>query len=88
MNGGVVHALQGLSQSEIAAAIAGFHYFGLTEASRVLEQLPDDSDETEGRLNQMYWAAVPSDETLAHAFRVKLISTPEAFASLDSGAHA
>jgi hypothetical protein len=88
MNGGVVHAMECLSQSEIAAAIAGFNYFGLTEASGVFEQLPDDSEETEERLNQMYWAAVPSDETLAHAFRVKLISSPEAFAPTDSGAHA
>lgn len=88
MNGGVVHALQCLSQAEIVAAIAGFNYFGLTEASRVFEQLPDDSEETEERLNQMYWAAVPSDETLAHAFRVKLLSSPEAFAPTDSGAHA
>ena len=88
MNGGVVHALECLSQSEIAAAVAGFNYFGLTDASRVFEQLPDDSEETEERFNQMYWSAVPSDETLAHAFRVKLLSTPEAFAPTDSGAHA
>ena len=88
MNGGVVHAMECLSQSEIAAAVAGFNFFGLTEASRVFEQITDDSEATEERLNQMYWAAVPSDETLAHAFRVKLISTPEAFCPTDSGAHA
>jgi hypothetical protein len=88
MNGGVVHAMECLSQSEITAAIAGFNYFGLTEASHAFEQLPDDSDETEERLNRMYWAAVPGDETLLNAFRIKLISNPEAFAPTDSGAHA
>ena len=77
-----------LSPAEIAAAIVGFNYFGLTQASRVFEQFPDESEVTDERLDQMYWAAVPSDETLAHAFRVKLVSTPEAFAPTDSGAHA
>jgi len=43
-----------LSQSEISAAIAGFNYFGLTEASTVLSQEPDDSEGTEVRLNRMY----------------------------------
>ena len=88
MNGGVVHALECLSQPEIAAAVAGFNYFGLAAAASVFEQLPDDTEETEERLNQLYWAAVPSDETLAHAFRVKLLAAPEAFAPTDSGAHA
>ena len=88
MNGGVVHALECLSEAEIAAAVSGYNYFGLTDASRVFEQVPGDSEEIEERLNQMYWAAVPSDETLVHSFRAKLLSTPEAFAPTDSGAHA
>lgn len=87
MNGGVVHAMGCLSKSELAAAIAGFNYFGLTAASRVFEQAPDDSEETEERLNRMYWQAVPSDETLAHAFRIKLVASPDAFAPVVSGAH-
>ena len=88
MNGGVVHALECLSQPEIAAAVAGFNYFGLAEAARVFEQVTDDSEETEERLDQLYRTAVPSDETLAHAFCVKLLASPEAFAPTDSGAHA
>ncbi len=88
MNGGVVHALECLSQPEVAAAVAGFNYFGLVEAARVFQQLPDGTEETEERLNQLYWAAVSNDETLAHAFRVKLLASPEEFAPTDSGAHA
>ena len=88
MNGGVVHALECLSQPEIAAAAAGFNYFGLAEAAHVFQQAPDDTEETEERLNKLYWAAVPSDETLAHAFRVKLLASPEAFAPIGSGVHA
>ena len=87
-NGGVVHALECLSQSELSAAVSGYHFFDLTEAARVFQQIPDDSEETENRLNQMYSAAVPSDETLAHAFRIKLVAAPEAFAPTHSGSHA
>jgi len=88
MNGGVVHALQALSQSQLAAAIAGFNYFGLTAASQLLEQPPDDTEETEELLNALYWQVVPNDETLAHAFRIKLVAFPEVFAPVVSGAHA
>jgi hypothetical protein len=87
MNGGVVHALESMSRCEIRAAIAGYTYFGLTQAAEVFKQVPDESEETEEHLNRMYWVAVPSDETLAHAFRVKLLSTPEAFAPTAPGAH-
>ncbi|WP_220433203.1 hypothetical protein [Cognatiluteimonas lumbrici] len=88
MNGGVTHALESLSQAEILAAVAGFEFFGLTDAARVFQQAPGDSDEAENRLNQLYFAAVPTDEALADAFGLKLASTPEAFAPLSNGAHA
>ena len=87
MNGGAVHAMECLSQAELAAAIAGFKYFGLAAAAHVFEQAPDDSEETEERLNRMYWQAVPNDEVLAHAFRIKLVAFPEAFAPIVSRAH-
>jgi hypothetical protein len=87
MNGGVVHALECLSAPEVSAAIAGFNYFGLLGASQVFQLAPDDSEETEERFNQMYWAAVPGDETINTAFRIKFLSSPEAFAPIGSGAH-
>lgn len=80
MNGGVIHALECLSHSEIAAAIAGFNFFGLIDAANVFEQPLDDSRETEERLNLMYLAAVPNDDALVYAFRTKLVSSPGAFA--------
>lgn len=85
MNGGVVHALECLSHSQIASAVAGFNYFGLSDAARVLQQVPDDTEEAEERLNQLYRAAVPNDRTLAHAYGFKLLASPEEFAPLDSG---
>lgn len=87
MNGGVVQAIGCLSKLELAAAIFGFNYFGLVGASHVFEQVPDDSEETEERLNQMYSQVVPNDETLAKAFRVKLLASPHAFAPTASLAH-
>lgn len=88
MNGGVVHALECMNQSETYAAIAGFEFFGLTKAANVLRQLPDDTEETEERLNRMYWSAVPEDETLTHAFRIKLATSPDVFAQIEPGEHA
>ena len=87
MNGGVAHALDCLSEEEVSAAIAGFNYFGLSAASNVFQQVPDDSEETEERLNRMYLEAVPSDDTIAHAFRIKLLTSPEAFAPVVGGVH-
>lgn len=88
MNGGLVHALDSLTQSEIASAIAGFEYFVFTAASAALKQLHDDSDDVEERLSRMYWAVVPNDETLDHALRQKLLASPDEFAPLESGHHA
>jgi hypothetical protein len=85
MNGGVVHALECLSHAQLVAAIAGFKYFGLTTAAHVFEQAPDAS--AEERLNRLYWQAVPNDGALAHAFRIKLVASPEAFAPTKSNAH-
>ena len=73
MNGGVVHALECLSQAELAAAVAGFDYFDLAEASRVFQQCPDETEETELRLNQLYWATVPSDRRWRMLFALSFL---------------
>lgn len=88
MNGGVVHAQESLGQAKLADAVAGFRYFGLSVVAEVLSHPPDDSEETEERLNAAYWKAVPDDSILAHAFRVKLLQFPEAFAPVVPGTHA
>lgn len=80
--------MQCLSPSQLLAAVSGFNYFGLIEAAHVFQQQPDDTEATEERLNKMYWAAVPSDQTLVHAFRVKLLAAPDAFAPVGESAHA
>ena len=87
MNGGVLHALEVLTPQELANSISGFHYFGLGAAAQVLAQHYEDTDEAESSSNSAYWHAVPNDEVLSHAFRIKLVACPEAFAPV-CAAHA
>ena len=87
MNGGVLHALEVLSQAERESAIAGYRYFGLVAAANVLAQSYADTDEAEHESNSAYSLAIGNDEVLAHAFRVQLLARPDVFAPLNA-AHA
>lgn len=82
MNGCVEHAHEVLGADELSAAIAGFRYFGVRAAAHVLALPLIDTEEATESADQAYWQAVPSDATLTHAFRAKLVSSPEAFAPL------
>lgn len=74
MNGGVLHAVECLSSPELAAAQAGYRYFGYEaianlirfteEAIRVLQDL----EALEGSADQQYWALVPDDAVLVEGF--------------------
>ena len=88
MNGGVAHAIELLSKEELAAAISGFNYFALPAAAQALSVPFPSQDETLNAADQDYWRAVPNDDTLLHAFRLNLLSTPEAYAPTLSDAHA
>jgi hypothetical protein len=80
MNGGVVHAIEALEPTELADAIAGFRYFGLPAVAEILAESPDDSEETEERLDSAYAEEVPDDSTLVDAFRLRLARFPDTFA--------
>jgi hypothetical protein len=84
MNGGVDHALEVLSPAELAAASAGYRYFGFEQVAQLLEEAATQPDREEERLNSAYWGEIPDDEAIAHAFRKMLLSVPEAFASVTS----
>jgi hypothetical protein len=88
MNGGVAHANEVLSPTELAAAISGFNYFDIPAAAHVLALPPPDTEEASETADQAYWNAVPSDAILTHAFRIKLLSHPGAFSPTVGGAHA
>lgn len=95
MNGGLLHAVEGLEPQQRAAAAAGFRLFGLDAAADAVEDvarlaadLPDDdldaAERLEGEANRRYDAALPAgDETVEHAFREHLRARPEAHAPLD-----
>ncbi len=88
MNGGVPHCPEVLNTEEMAAAIAGFTYFGLNDAGAVLEEAAsvslddvrlDEAERVELQLNERYWGLITSDQTIADAFKEKLFSTPGDF---------
>ena len=96
MNGGVLHALQGMSPSERREAAAGYRFFALPTLAELFEmQVPehdlDDQDEDEddaeseldrleSELNQTYWATAADDQALWRAFEKKLAREPGLFA--------
>ena len=88
MNGGVEHAIQSLSSEELLSAISGFNYFGLPAAAQAISSPSTSTDEALDAADRDYWRAVPSDDTLLHAFRLHLLSNPEAYAPTLSDAHA
>jgi hypothetical protein len=94
MNGGVLHALQGMSPSERREAAAGYRFLALPTLAELFEgEVPDgdldDDDEDleresglerlEAELNQKYWATAPDDEALWCAFEKKLRQEPGLF---------
>src|SRR3546814_16928417 len=84
MNGGIDHAVEVLTPLEFSAALAGFRYFGLVRIAELLESIGAFGTEVQAeRLNKEYGAAVPSDSTLVHAFRLKLLASPESFSPLE-----
>ena len=79
MNGGLQDAFGSLSQSEIASAICGFSYFSLRQAANAIQVASQVPTSELPSHDPKYWAAVPDDGTIVHAFRLKLLSEPEAF---------
>jgi len=76
MNGGVLNAVESLSPDELAAAQAGYSYFGFAGIATLIGSAHDalhqeqDLDELEPKLDQDYWVAIPDDRTLVKAFTV------------------
>lgn len=88
MNGGVEHALECMSQSQLLAALGGYRYFGLERAAHALEMAAQTSGADSNDLDEPYWRAVPDDAAIVAAFTAKLLSNPAAFAPLAEGSHA
>jgi hypothetical protein len=96
MNGGLLHAVEGLEPDQRERAVAGYRLLGLDAAAdavvdvaRSAAALPADDDPEAGErleeeANRRYDEALPEwDETIDRAFRAHLGRHPEAYAPLD-----
>ncbi|MDG0832992.1 hypothetical protein [Roseateles saccharophilus] len=86
MNGGVLHAVECLTQAELINACKGFQYFGfevlasdIEEANRALAE-GDDSHEDD--FDERYGRHVPSDQVLFSAFQLDYERRPENYESV------
>lgn len=88
MNGGVLHAIECLSPSELAAAQAGYRYYGFDSIASLLALARDifeagkDLGDHETRLDDKYSTVIWLDKTLSDAFEKRLKLCPSDFAPL------
>ncbi len=88
MNGGVLHAVECLTSSELSAAVAGYRYYGLDEIASLLSrartifETGDYLEIHEQELDRQYAAMIRSDCSLVERFENRLKSHPSEFASL------
>jgi hypothetical protein len=81
MNGGVLHAIAGLSPDTLRAACAGYRYFGFdsvadllaTGAASLSERAADDA----------YHRWIASDSVIGAAFSAHRARSPESYAPTD-----
>jgi hypothetical protein len=92
MSGGLLDAIERLSDPDLDAAQDGYQWLDLNDASEgirfVRSQIADGALDNDRRVDSLeqeadarYAAAVPQDETLVTAFTRCLQQRPEAFAS-------
>jgi hypothetical protein len=88
MNGGVLHAVECLTSSELSAATAGYRFFGLDPAAELLTharrifEMAEDLESQESVLDQLYADLIPDDSFLTERFEQHLKSRPSDFAAL------
>jgi hypothetical protein len=91
MNGGLVHAVEGLEADQFSRAVAGYRFFGLHEVADLAEDVarqlaamdPDDREAAERlelETNDRFYELMGSEEPLVGAFRAHLRAHPEAYA--------
>lgn len=87
MNGGLLDALESMNAPELAAAVAGYRYFGLDGAAGAIERIAArlargaDPEELEHEADEAYRREIPDDETIAAAFSRHRARRPEAYAA-------
>lgn len=88
MNGGVLHAIECMTDMELSYAEAGYRFIGLdgiasllSRARRILEA-GDDLGKHEQQLDGEYVHIIPSDSSLVERFEKRFKSNPLDFAPL------
>jgi hypothetical protein len=88
MNGGVLHAVECLSASELADAESGYRFFGFGAAADLLArarkiwEADQDLESYEPRLDKDYAALIPDDASLVERFEHLHKTRPSEFASV------
>ena len=88
MNGGVLHAVQCLSASELAEAESGYCFFGfsavadLLSRARKIWEADRDLESYEVQLDHDYAALIPADSSLCERFEYIHKTRPSEFARL------
>jgi hypothetical protein len=88
MNGGVLHAIECLTASELCDAEAGYCFYGLDAVTSLLSraraifEADGDLGENERQLDAQYADMIPSDSSLLERFEQRLKLKPSEFASL------
>jgi hypothetical protein len=81
MNGGVEHAIEALSPSELSAAAAGYRFFSFNEVARLLEEIAGN-EFIDSAVDQRYAELVPTDMVIVGRFRDLFSSSPSVFSPL------
>jgi hypothetical protein len=81
MNGGVNHALEGLSSAEQSAAAAGFLLFSFSDVADLFAKAATGSRNIDTS-DDRYWRSVPDDGAITSRFRDLFARSPELFAPL------
>jgi hypothetical protein len=92
MSGGVLAAVERLTDPELDAAESGYTWLGLAGAAQVIALIRDEvragtlddddrAEQLEHEADQRYADTIPADATLHSVFRRRLAEEPSAFAS-------
>lgn len=85
MNGGVLHAVECLTASELLDAEAGYRFYGLKEVASLLAraktifEMGHDLESHEQQLDRQYAAMIASDTSLVERFEKRLKSHPSKY---------
>ncbi|MBN2384609.1 hypothetical protein JXQ70_17180 [bacterium] len=88
MNGGVLHAVECLTEDEMLDVEAGYRFYGLDQVAAIftharrLVDTDEDLDDYEATLDQEYADIIPDDTSLIKRFEKHLKENPSEYAPL------